>query len=228
MFEDDEDREKLLQTLIRYKEKCEYSIYAYCLMDNHIHLLLKEGKEPLEQIMRWISGSYVYWYNKKYERIGNLFQDRFKSEPVETESYFLTVIRYIHQNPIKAGMIRNIKDYRWSSYREYSVTPKIIDKEYVLKIFAKDNDIAIELFVKFNKENNSDECLEIEGKKKNISDDELRRIIKNEFKVEAWTLQNESKEKKEMMLKKALEIEGISTRQLARVTGVSANIIWKL
>ncbi|ABR49994.1 transposase [Alkaliphilus metalliredigens QYMF] len=160
--------------------------------------MLKEGKEPLEQIMRRISGSYVYWYNKKYERVGTLFQDRFKSEPVETESYFLTVIRYIHQNPIKAGIIRNIKDYRWSSYREYSVTPKIIDKEYVLKIFAKDNDIAIELFIKFNKKNNNDECLEIKEKKKNISDDELRQIIKNQFKVEAWTLQNESKEKKEI------------------------------
>ncbi|AKL96519.1 transposase [Clostridium aceticum] len=228
IFEDNEDREKLLQTMIRYKEKCRYSIYAYCFMDNHFHLLLKEGEEPLEQIMRRISGSYVYWYNKKYERIGNLFQDRFKSEPVETDSYFLTVIRYIHQNPIKAGITRKIKDYKWSSYSEYLERKKIIDREYVLKNFAEDKVVALELFMKFNNECSDDKCLEIEEKKKKISDDELRQMIKSQFKVEAWTLQNEPKEKKQIILKKALEIEGISTRQLARVTGISANTIWKL
>ena len=104
IFNDNEDKKRLLETLLRYKEKSKYQIYAYCLMDNHIHLLLKEGEEPLAQIMRRIGGSYVYWYNHKYERVGNLFQDRFKSEVVEDDTYFLTVLRYIHQNPAKAGI----------------------------------------------------------------------------------------------------------------------------
>ncbi|SKC55845.1 transposase [Maledivibacter halophilus] len=228
IFENDEDKERLLETLIRYKEKCQYKIYAYCFMDNHFHLLLKEDKEPLEQIMRRIGGSYVYWYNKKYERIGHLFQDRFKSEPVETDSYFLTVIRYIHQNPLKAGITRNIEEYKWSSSREYLRTPKIVDKNDVLKIFDKDAVKALELFIKFHNKFNDDKCLDIKEKKKRISDDELRQIIKNKFNIEAWTLHKESKEKRKIMLKKLLKIEGVSTRQLARVTGVSTNIIWKL
>ena len=119
IFHDDEDYSRFLLTLQNYREKSGYEIYAYCLMDNHVHLLLKVGNEPLEQIMRRICGSFVYWYNAKYERIGNLFQDRFKSEVVENDSYFLTVLRYIHQNPLKAGIATSIEHYQWSSMGEY-------------------------------------------------------------------------------------------------------------
>lgn len=85
IFQDEEDYSKFLQTLERYKEKSGYKIYAYCLMGNHIHLLLKVDIEPLGQLMRRLCGSYVYWYNRKYQRIGYLFQDRFKSEVVEND-----------------------------------------------------------------------------------------------------------------------------------------------
>ena len=105
IFEDEEDNLRFLETLFKYKQQCGYEIYAYCLMGNHVHILLKEGKEDLTLVLKRIAGSYVYWYNWKYHRSGHLFQDRFKSEPVENDIYFLTVIRYIHQNPVKAGVI---------------------------------------------------------------------------------------------------------------------------
>ena len=79
-------------------------------MGNHIHLLIQEGREPIEQVMKRIAARFVYWYNIKYRRAGHLFQDRYKSEPVENDAYFLTVIRYIHQNPIKAKLVDNIAD----------------------------------------------------------------------------------------------------------------------
>lgn len=82
IFEDEEDSYRFLETLSKYKEQCGYEIYAYCLMGNHIHILLKEGKENLTLVLKRIAGSYVYWYNWKYRRSGHLFQDRFKSEPV--------------------------------------------------------------------------------------------------------------------------------------------------
>jgi putative transposase len=82
-------------------------------------MLIKEEKEDLGIIMRRIGASYVYWYNLKYERSGHLFQDRFKSEVVNDEKYLLAVVRYIHQNPLKAGIVNNINDYAWSSYSEY-------------------------------------------------------------------------------------------------------------
>ena len=102
IFEDNEDYAKFIQVIRDCKSLSGFQLFAYCLMGNHIHLLLKETNEPIEQIFRRIGSRYVYWYNVKYQRVGHLFQDRFKSEPIETNEYFLTVLRYIHQNPIKA------------------------------------------------------------------------------------------------------------------------------
>ena len=86
------------------KEISGFEMYAFCLMTNHVHLLLRETDEPLEVVFKRIGSRYAYWYNNKYQRIGHLFQDRFKSENVEDDAYFLTVLRYIIQNPMKAGM----------------------------------------------------------------------------------------------------------------------------
>ncbi len=143
IFEDEKDRTKFIQTIHRFKDKSGYDVYAYCLMANHVHLLLRVGQEPLEQLMRRICGSYVYWYNWKHERIGNLFQDRFKSEPVEDDTYFLTVLRYIHQNPLKAGLVRSIEKYKWSSYNEYINKTNVIDVNFALGMFNNNKKLAI-------------------------------------------------------------------------------------
>ena len=119
IFTDDEDDEKFLVILDHYRQKIELEISAYCLMGNHVPLLLKEGEEPLSNTIKRIGTSYVYYYNWQYDRKGHLFQNRYKSEPVEDDAYFLTVLRYIHQNPLKAGLTNNIASYLWSSYKEY-------------------------------------------------------------------------------------------------------------
>ena len=121
IFEDDEDYFKFVETLENYKAISGYKLFAYCLMSNHIHILIKVEKEDLDLIMKRIAGRYVYWYNWKYYRKGHLFQDRFKSEPIEDDSYFLTVLRYIHQNPVKAGIVKSIDDYLFSSYNNYLI-----------------------------------------------------------------------------------------------------------
>ncbi len=145
IFEDDEDIQRLLETIARYKEICKYELYAYCIMSNHVHLLMKETEETISNAIKRISGSYVFWYNKKYERCGHLFQERYKSEAVDNDEYFLTVLRYIHQNPIKAGLVKDIKAYKWSSYNEYIKETVIINKEFVLEMFSSDKEKAIEL-----------------------------------------------------------------------------------
>lgn len=95
-------------------------LYAWCLMGNHVHLLIKESDEPIGDVMKRISSSYVYYYNHKYDRVGHLFQERFKSQPVEDWQYFLTLLRYIHQNPLKPQLVSNLNDYPWSSWLEYT------------------------------------------------------------------------------------------------------------
>ncbi len=118
IFEEDEDKTRFLFILQDTKKTCNYELYAYALMNNHVHLLIKTGDAPLEEIFKRIGGKYVYWYNMKYQRTGHLFQDRFKSEPVEDLEYLLTVICYIHYNPLRGGLSDSL-NYKYSSYADY-------------------------------------------------------------------------------------------------------------
>jgi len=111
IFEDDEDRQRFIKTLGRVKKETDIEIFAYCLMNNHIHLLIKEKNDEVSKIIKKIGTSYVYYFNWKNERSGHLFQDRYKSEVVESDEYLYTVIRYIHHNPVKAGL-SGLADYK--------------------------------------------------------------------------------------------------------------------
>ncbi|MBW6464416.1 MAG: transposase [Firmicutes bacterium] len=223
IFEDDEDSRFFLEKLITYKEISGYELYAYCLMSNHVHLLLKEGEESIGTVFRRIGASYVYWYNRKYNRTGHLFQDRYRSEPVETDQYFLTVMRYIHQNPIKAGIIEKIEDYPWSSYRDYSQKPLICDTKFVLNMFSKVHMEALELWVKFIHEKNNDQCMEHDAGR--LNDDEATELIKSVAKVKN-PMEIQAYEKKTMnALIKLLKEKGLSIRQIERLTGVSFGVI---
>ncbi|MDO4511170.1 MAG: transposase [Bacteroidales bacterium] len=124
----DKDRERFVKILRKvtscfkvagelYPPYCH--IHAYCLMDNHVHLLIAEGSESISAIMRRISVAYVMYLNNRYLRVGTPFQGRFQSEPVCDKDYFVKLLRYIHHNPIKAEMVSSLDDYPWSSWHEY-------------------------------------------------------------------------------------------------------------
>jgi len=226
IFNEDEDCHKFLQTLQHYKKISGYKVYAYCLMSNHIHLLMKIEHEPLEQVMRRICGKFVYWYNKKYDRAGYLFQDRFKSEPVEEESYLLTVIRYIHQNPLKATLGKRLEHYPWSSYNAYTQPDSLIDKDFVLNIFGSNRERALNEFVNFNNQNTEEKCMDIEEIQR-ITDQDALKIIKQVCSIKrADEILGFDKKNRDHFLRK-LRNEGLSVRQLERLTGVNRGIIQK-
>jgi len=222
IFSDDEDNKRFLQILSDCKEICEFELYGYCLMGNHVHILLKEGKEPLERIFKRIGSRYVLWYNRKYQRCGHLFQDRYRSEVVENDLYFSVVLRYIHRNPIKASLCKSLEEYEWSSYNHYILKNKLIDRELPFGIIGETN------FTKYMNENIEDNCLENIDLTARILDKDLSKVIEDTFSVKPLMLQNEAKERIEYILRYTLRIIGVSTRQLARVTGVPVNRIWKL
>ena len=227
IFVDDEDNEKFINTLAKYRREMEYELYAYCLMGNHIHLLVKEGNEVLSNTMRRIGASYVYWYNWQYDRKGHLFQDRYKSEPVEDDTYFLTVLRYIHQNPLKAGLTKNIDLYQWSSYQEYIKEAKIVDTDFVLAMFAENRDKAIKEFRDFNLTLNNDQCLDITPERKTISDKMVRQLVANKYNLELASLHSEKLETQTEVLKYLKGLDGISLRQLSRLSGFTVNKIYR-
>lgn len=119
IFHDELDYRKFLEVLQDVKTISGFGIHAYCIMNNHVHILIEEKEEPLSTIMQRIGSRYVYWYNHRYDRVGHLFQGRYRSQPVNDAKYLFTVLRYIHQNPVKARIRAHCSDYRWSSYREY-------------------------------------------------------------------------------------------------------------
>jgi len=119
-------------------------------MDNHIHLLISEGIEDIALVMKRITVSYVYYFNKKYNRIGHLFQDRFRSEAIEEDGYVLSLTKYIHQNPVKAKMVTTASEYSWSSYNSYSnkdYFSRMLDTDTILGIFSPDREIAQKLLI---------------------------------------------------------------------------------
>jgi putative transposase len=227
IFEDDEDKEKFLFTLKKYKDISNYQLYSYCLMDNHIHLLMKESEETVAEAIKRISSSYVYWYNLKYERCGHLFQDRFKSENVENVTYFLTVLRYIHQNPIKAGLATNVFDSKWTSINEYVSKPNIVDTEFALKFFSLDKSKAIKLFIKYMQERNDDQCLDDVVKVKK-SDGEVREYLNELGITNISLLQQMDKENRDAALEQLKKLNGVSLRQLSRITGISKSVIHRI
>jgi len=225
IFKDQDDYTKFLQTLKQYKEISGYQIYAYCLMGNHVHLLLKVGEEPLEQVMRRICGRYVYWYNWKYQRIGNLFQDRFKSEIVDNDSYFFTILRYIHQNPLKARLVKCVADYQWSSISEYVNGSELIDADFALKMFNADREKAVKSLIQFCMAVSDDQCLEMEDKRL-MSEPEAIDLIKHVCQVKNTSdLQKLDKAMRNGYLKKLKEEYHLSIRQIERLTGINRGII---
>lgn len=226
IFEDDEDRKKFLESLGYYKEKSRYKLYGYCLMSNHVHILIKEEKETISLIMKRISSSYVYYYNNKYSRCGHLFQERYKSETVENDSYLLTVLRYIHRNPIEAKIAKEPEEYTWSSYNEYTNFRRIVDADFALAIFSEeDKGVAIQRFIKFTKEANKDKCLEYEESRR-IDDKEAKKIIQEYTIIKNFKeIQGLEKEKRNEILKELKEKNILSIRQIARITGLSYNIV---
>lgn len=218
IFEDDEDRQRFLETLENYKDQCGYTIYAYCLMGNHIHLLLKEGKEDLTLVFKRIAGSFVYWYNWKYHRCGHLFQDRFKSEPVEDDGYFLTVLRYIHQNPVKAKICKNAEEYPYSSIREYLTFPALTETGFALSMLSKDE------FLEYHRQENEDKCLDIEYQYRLTDKEAIALILKLGKCRSIGEFQLLDTPKRNSCIQK-LHDNGVSIRQISRLTGLSKKIV---
>lgn len=185
IFHDDEDNVRFLETLERYRKKSKIKVYGWCLMGNHVHLLIGEGEEGISTTIKRMGISYAWFYNWKYKTIGHLFQDRFKSEKVDSDEYLITVIRYIHQNPVKAGITKRTIEWKWSScygYNDKTYYPTgLLDVDLILGIISVNKDKAIDQFIIYNELENNDSCLD-DIKKVRLTDrevsDEIRKITK--------------------------------------------------
>jgi putative transposase len=120
IFEDDIDRQTLLEVVAQGVARFDAVVYAYCLMGNHYHFVLQTRQPNLSRLMRHINGVYTQAYNRRHRKVGHLFQGRFKAVVVDGDAYFLEVCRYVDLNPVRAGMARRPRDWSWSSYRAHT------------------------------------------------------------------------------------------------------------
>lgn len=134
----EEEKPEYARLMEKYKERYRFKIYAYCIMDNHIHLLLETGDVPLSKIMQGIQQSFTQYYNKKYNRTGHVFQQRYKAELCDKERYLWQLIKYIHYNPVKAGIQQGL-DYKWSSHKNYitGINDSLVEVSFILNMLSE-------------------------------------------------------------------------------------------
>jgi putative transposase len=229
IFNSDEDKKRFMEIMYEKKEGDRYFLHAFCLMDNHIHLMINEGDEDVSKVMKRITVSYVYYFNKKYKRVGHLFQDRFKSEAVEQDSYVLSLARYIHQNPVKAGMVERVSDYKWSSYMCYlngkSSFAKILDTDTILGFFSEDRKIALKKFEEFMNEESEEAFLDLKEDKNDMDGDAARELFEKMLLDQGLKKKGKKLHQMESLIKEFRAKTNLSIRKIADIAGSNKDTI---
>ena len=180
LFGEEEDNDSFIATVQRYQQELGFGRVAWCLMENDVHMLVHDMRGEFDLIMKKIAGSYAMYYNRKYDRSGHLFQDRYMSEALESDEYLLTVVRYIHRNPEKAG-IAEVGEYRWSSYAGYVSPCGTLDNAMVLEMIGGPG-----CFADWVRREDDGNCIDVREKRW-IHDDEARKLICDTFRLTSGT-----------------------------------------
>lgn len=217
LFYDRSDFEKYIEILHKTKQQSKFQIYCCCLMENHVHLLIEEGEENIEMIFKRIGISYARYFNRRNDSKGPVFIDRYWSESVCTESYFYEVIRYICQNPVKAGLCSHPFEYLWVGCVGYE-GPFYLDE--INRFTGIEESQLYDFVMEPVRENRFDEeC------RKHLTDaDALERLISICDVEKVTRIVGFPKDQRNEILTRALK-EGISIRQLARLTGIGRGVI---
>jgi len=219
IFEDDRDRERLLDDLSKTVKERGGELLAWCLMGNHFHALIHLEMSELSKTMRAVLSRYASYFNVRHGRTGHLFQDRFKSEAIDTDEYLLAVVRYIHANPVKAGITKDCR-YRWSSYGCYLGGRGPCDTSFVLDVFG-----GLEQFTRFHSVQADDNCLDVAQMRRRLSDEKALACAKEiAGKIELHEIGSLPKSERDALLR-SMRVGGLSIKQVQRLTGIGTAII---
>lgn len=224
-----EDKELYLDTLLRYKQKTGVTLYAYCILENHAHLVLREAREEdISSFMRRVGVSYAYWYRRQHPEWPpgrELFRGRYMSEPIESEERLLETVRYVHQEPVRLKLAKAMEEYAWSSYRLYQKAGSFIDSRLLLDSLHFSGGYTRYM----QEEVRGGRFLEEVPLKYGRSDEEARQLLQKELqKRGADSLKILEDEEKNEVLRRLRKGEEISIQQLCRITGISRGKIQRL
>ena len=230
IFEDEDDRHLLHALLNKNFRLNSIDVHAWCFMDNHIHLLLRGEIESISKSLKSVLESYAMSFNKKYGRSGHLFQEAFKSEPINNDSHYLATLRYIHQNPLKAGLSRTCS-FPWSSFDEYlgsSTLPSLCDKRFVIELFGD-----LEQFLRFHVTLSSNGvCIDVpepyeRNKTRGMRDEEALGLAQSIIGIQGIEAIKSWPRKKRNAGIVSLCDAGLTYRQIERLTGITRGIIYR-
>ena len=220
LFYEDSDRYLFIRRLKKYTEELQIDVYSYCLMSNHVHILIGKANKNMSKLIQRLATSYAMYFNRKYERSGHLFQGRYKSEPVDSDEYFKTVTRYIIQNPLKANL-EDFINYRWNGLQHLIRESKncLIEKNRLYEVFeGKEN------FFRFIMEKQTGKCMEYENKFV-LNDNQCVKYIKKLLGINStYNLISMTPETQKTKLS-ILKEKGIPVNQISRITGIALGII---
>ncbi|MBS3873825.1 MAG: transposase [Firmicutes bacterium] len=207
------------------------AIVAYCLMDNHVHLVLHAASDAFSRALSRTNLKFALRYNTRQKHCGHVFQDRFRSEIIDEPRYLLAAIRYVHNNPVKAKLVNAPRDYRWSSYQEYVSESTIIDKELMVSVLAEYFNGDVSKFIAFHRQHDEHEFLE------DRVDLELQRLERGQRVLlafcESYGIENPKEAYRNPELLATLthyliENSRLSHRQVAELLGVSSSRIHRV
>ena len=221
IFEEATDYTYMLDTVGKAKAEEEFKLQAYCLMTNHVHLLIQENQMgDVSLIMKKILTKYAMYFNRKYGRSGALIGARYKSKSVEPDAYFISLIAYIHQNPVRAGIVERPEDYAYSSYQDYcGRRGGIVDTAVARGLISFKDWLELHNGTVENHFNATDRI--------NPTETEIRQMIMKcidgaePSEIGLW-----EKDKRNKMLSRLKHL-GLSIREIERATGISKGIVAK-
>ena len=222
VYETDKDRNVFCKIMREALAESALELYAWCLMDNHFHLLMHGSLDEISEFMKLLLGQYARYFNSEHERQGHVFQSRFGSEPIDSESYLLNAVRYIHQNPEKA-MIAPTDRYRWSSYQEYVHAPKMATTAPLMRGFG--TVAAFEEFHRFDSRFSLREYDDSRGAA--IAKRALAIAIDELGERGFMNLRSLPMAERNSRIRR-LANRGLSIRQIERLTGVNRNSIGRI
>jgi REP element-mobilizing transposase RayT len=223
LFENDWDYVHLREILADVKDEYSVQYYAYCMMDNHVHLLIKEQNTgQISQVMHKVLTRYSLYFNKKYERSGNLIGDRYKSKIVDVDEYFIPLLVYIHRNPLTANIVKVIEAYPYSSYLDY-VKPRrgmVTDVAFVQSMLSRNE------FIEVHTKENYIDFDEQFGQRRTMG--EVLAIIKRELgDMNIFQLTGLELRQRNRIIRR-LRLAGLSVREIERGTGISRGVIQRV
>ena len=229
LFEEIEDFEYFLARLALVKTELSLGVFAYCLMSNHVHLLVREESPgDVVALMRKSLTPYAWWFNRKYARSGALIANRYKSACVTDDAYLLSVVRYIHRNPVEAGMTAQMEGYLWSSYRSYVTgVSALVDTDFVLGMFGSDRATAVTRFAEFHRDDSSDLVVDLcQGVRRDEAQIRVELAAKYGGLVPSAVDGLPRADRDGVVA--YLRGRGFSVRQIERVTGVPRGIVARI